>query len=187
MSTIKLRNGISINVKSGNAVPTEPDDLPDDPVEMNKFEPIPKQGMKLEDLPTDPKKMVAVCAVAGFRLLGIPDNDICIALRCTPLQLHDVSQSEAFITAWALMRDAFVAGQTDNARGVLAQAAIAAASRVTKIARTSKNEANTLRAAEAILNRTGVADASQGANAMNGGLLIRIVKDADTADIQIGV
>lgn len=152
-------------------------DIEDD-VEHTTFTPVVHNKRRLEDLPTDARQMNAVCAVLAYTLMGIDDGDIALAMRVDIEQIDSLKRSDPYRRAQEMATEAFVNGQNEAAAGVLANAALPAArALVTGIK--DKNVANRIRAAESILTRNGIgADGNQN---MNGkGLLIRIVKDADT-------
>lgn len=150
----------------------------DDVSYTESFTPIVQTKRRLEDLPTDARQMNAVCAVLAYTLMGIDDGDIALAMRVDVEQIDSLKRSDPYRRAQEMATEAFVNGQNEAAAGVLANAALPAArALVTGIK--DKNAANRIRAAESILTRNGIgADGNQN---MNGkGLLIRIVKDADT-------
>jgi hypothetical protein len=160
----------------------EPDVDSSEPV---SFVPEPARELRLEDLPADPKQMSVVCAVLGFRLVGLPDVDIALALGCSDAQLFDITNSRAFAEAFDMAMSAYMKGQQSAAKDIIAGGAIHAAQTLVKVARSSKNESNKLRASEGILNRVGINDANM--NSMDGGLVIRVVKDTKTSvEIKVG-
>jgi len=55
--------------------------------------PKPVHSMRLEDLPSSVKVMNATCAIIGYKLLGLPNRDICDALGCRLDQLDDILKS----------------------------------------------------------------------------------------------
>jgi methyl coenzyme M reductase beta subunit len=128
--------------------------------------------------------MNVMCAVSGYKLLGISDLDICIAIGCTKGQLEDILTSDVYSEITTDIMKAFVRGQENTARDVLAKSAMHAANVLVTTARNGKNEANKLRAAEGILDRMNVTgDAHHG---MSGpGLVIKIVKEHKNDGITI--
>lgn len=147
--------------------------------------PTPVHNMRLEDLPSSPKVMNATCAIIAYKLLGLPNRDICDALGCTINQLEDILNGEVYSNTYSKVIESFTNGQKQNAKDILANGVISAATELVQIAKRSKNEANRLKASESILNRTGITE--EGGNAMNGGLKIKIIRDAKTDDITISM
>lgn len=147
--------------------------------------PKPTHSMRLEDLPSSPKVMNATCAIVSYKLLGLPDRDICDALGCTPNQLDDILNGEVYQSTYNKVIESFTNGQKETAKDILANGVISAANELITIVKKSKNEANRLKAAESVLNRSGITDDT--GNGMNGGLTIKIIKDSGTDDITISM
>lgn len=145
--------------------------------------PKPVHSMRLEDLPSSPKVMNATCAIISYKLLGLPNRDICDALGCTINQLEDILNGEVYTETYNKVIEAFTNGQKENAKDILANGVITAANELITIVKKSKNEANRLKAAESVLNRSGISDG--GSNGMNGSLTIKIIKDSGTDDITV--
>ena len=158
--------------------------LPDaEDVSGSSLVPKPVHPMRLEDLPSTVKVMNATCAIIGYKLLGLPNRDICDALGCRPDQLDDILNGEVYQSTYDKVIASFVNGQKENAKDILADGMLNAASELVKIVKNSKNEANRLKAAESVLNRTGISDGS-GSNGMQG-LTIKIIKDTKSDDITV--
>ena len=159
-------------------------ELPTETTVGNLPTPAPRHDMRLEDLPAAPKVMNIVCAVVGYKLLGLPDADICLALNCTEQQLRNVLEGDVYDNTYQSIIESFIRGQENSARDVIARAALDAANTVVKIASTSKNETNRLKAAERILNTMNITgDENHG---MGGtGLTIRIIKDTKNEAVTI--
>ncbi len=145
--------------------------------------PKPVHSMRLEDLPSSVKVMNATCAIIGYKLLGLPNRDICDALGCRPDQLDDILNGEIYKSTYDKVIESFLNGQKENAKDILANGVITAATKLVEVVKTSKNEANRIKAAESILNRNGIADGS-GSMGMNG-LTIKIIKDTKSDSIEI--
>lgn len=148
--------------------------------------PAPRHDMRLEDLPAAPKVMNIICAVVGYKLLGMPDADICLALNCTEQQLRNVLEGDVYDNTYQSIIESFIRGQENSARDVIARAALDAAKTVVHIAGNSKNEVNKLKAAERILNTMNITgDENHG---MGGtGLTIRIIKDTKNEAVTISL
>lgn len=160
--------------------------LPDaEDVSGSSLVPKPIHNMRLEDLPSSVKVMNATCAIIGYKLLGLPNRDICEALGCRPDQLDDILNGEVYKSTYDKVIEAFTNGQKENAKDILSNGMIQAATELTKIVKNSKNEANRLKAAESVLNRTGITDGSH-SNGMQG-LTIKIIKDTKSDDITISM
>ena len=147
--------------------------------------PKPTHSMRLEDLPSTPKVMNATCAIISYKLLGLPNRDICDALGCTINQLEDILNGEVYSETYNKVIESFTNGQKENAKDILANGVISAANELITIVKKSKNEANRLKAAESVLNRSGISDG--GGNGMNGSLTIKIIRDAGTEDINVSM
>jgi hypothetical protein len=147
--------------------------------------PAPKGNPRLEDLPAAPKVMNATIAVAGYKILGLPNRDICEALGCSLQQLDDILNGEIYKITHDKMIESFVNGQQQSAKDILANGAIMAAKEVIKIAKNSKNEANRLKAAESVLNRNNIV--GEESNGMGGGLTIKIINDKKSDSITISM
>lgn len=146
--------------------------------------PKPKTSMRLEDLPASPKVMNATIAVVGYKLLGLPNRDICDALGCSLQQLDDILEGEIYKTTFDNVLTSFVNGQEHSARDIIAKNAMKAANQLATIMSNSKNEANRLKAAESVLNRMNITGTDN--NGMGGvGLTIKIIKDTKSEDITI--
>lgn len=185
MKKLTLADGRSIDLSSKKEVKQD-EPLTRTELEVPSVTPKPRQGVKLEDLPTASKQMNVICAVVGYRLLGISDPDICYALGCTDEQLFNVVQSEGFSRSWQLVIEAFVAGQTNTAKDIIAGASLTAAATLVDVMKSSRNEANKMRAAESVLNRMGISEANAD-NGMSQGLIIKVVKDTQSQGITINV
>ncbi len=149
-----------------------------DDSETEMFVPVTQTKRRLEDLPTDARQMNAVCAVLGYTLMGIGDDDIALAMRVDIEQIESLKSSDPYRRAQDMAVESFIAGQQTKAIGILSNAATTAASALVTGLK-DKNMSNRIRAAESVLTRNGIG--SDGNTNMNGkGLLIRIVKDADT-------
>ena len=180
---LTLADGKKFDLSSKRVVEEKEPELSEDaPV---SFTPKPSRDLRLEDLPSNAKMMNVYCAVASYKFLGLPDRDIAHALGCTNEQLFDILNSEAYTKTHNLILDAFVNGQTEAAKDIIAGGAIHAAHELVKVVKTSKNESNRLRAAEGVLNRAGVGDAKT--DPMSQGLVIKVVKDAPTSNVTIEV
>lgn len=147
--------------------------------------PKPVNSMRLEDLPSSVKVMNATCAIVGYKLLGLPNRDICDALGCRLDQLDDILNGEIYKSTYDKIIESFLNGQKENAKDILSNGVITAASELVKIVKNSKNEANRLKAAESVLNRNGIADGS-GSSGMQG-LTIKIIKDTKSDGITISM
>jgi len=147
--------------------------------------PAPKGNPRLEDLPAPPKVMNATVAVIGYKLLGLPDRDISYALGCSIEQLNDILNGEIYKTTYEKTIEAFINGQQQSAKDILANGALMAAKQVIQIAKNSKNEANRLKAADSILNRNNII--GDESNSMSGGLTIKIIRDSKSEDITISM
>jgi hypothetical protein len=178
---IQLADGRKFDTATKQVVEEAPDEYQESlPV------PLPKEGVKLEDLPADTRTMNVMCAVASYKLLGINDQDICIAIGCSSQQLEDILHSDIYSEITTDITKAFVRGQENSARDVLAKNAMHAADVLVTTARKGKSESNRLRAAEGILDRMNVTgDAAHG---MAGpGLVIKIVKEHKNTEINISM
>lgn len=173
MTIITLADGREFDTVTKKIVEVEVPDTND--VSGTSLVPTPTRPMRLEDLPSTPKIMNATCAIVSYKLLGLPNRDICDALGCRPDQLEDILNGEVYKTTYDKVIDSFLNGQKQNAKDILANGVITAAHELVKIAKNSKNEANRLKASESILNRNGVSD--EATNGMSGGLTIKIIKD----------
>lgn len=183
MKKLQLRNGASVDVKTGS-VEYKEEEVPDQP--LPQLVAAPRENIKLEDLPSAPKQMNVINAVIGYRLLGCSDADIAYALGCTDDQLFNVVQSEPFVRAYNLCIEAFVAGQTKTAKDVISGASLHAAQTLVDVVKKSKSETNRMRASESILNRLGINEANAD-HAMSQGLIIKVVKDTQVSDITIKI
>lgn len=188
MTTLQLRDGRSIDLKKKSVVRQDEDEEVQATEPLPSMQPKARVGLKLEDLPAGPKQMNAVCAIIGYRLLGMSDSDIAHALGCTDAQLFSIVNSEAFTKSWQDCIDAFVAGQSATARDLIASSAVQAAQTLVTVMKTSRNEGNKMRAAESVLNRMGISDANAAHDAMGQGLIIKVVRDAPgDVTIKVGV
>ena len=182
MTIITLADGRKFNTVTKTI---EEDELPEtENVSGSSLIPSPVNPMRLEDLPSTPKIMNATCAIVSYKLLGLPDRDICDALGCRPDQLDDILNGEVYKTTYDRVIESFLNGQKQNAKDILANGVVQAATELVKIVKNSKNEANRLKAAESVLNRNGVSD--EASNGMSGGLTIKIIKDTK-AEISINM
>lgn len=181
MTMITLADGRQFDTAKKEVVESN---TPDEDIQLPV--PAPRSGIRLEDLPANTRVMNAVCAVAGYKLLGLNNNDISLALGCTIEQLHEILEGDIYSKSLEEMTAAFVRGQESTARDILAKNAIVAAN-VLATGLKSKNEANKMKAAESILNRNGIGGDT--ANGMSGqGLVIKIIKDQkDNAGITISL
>lgn len=163
----------------------EPSDA-DNTVSEGVLVPAPKQGIRLEDLAANTKTMNVVCAVISYKLLGLSNGDISLALGCTLQQLENILTSESYDKTYNDVVAAFVKGQENSARDILAKASMSAANTLVAIASKSKNEQNKLKAAESILNRMNITgDENHG---MSGpGLTIKIINDRKDDTITISM
>lgn len=185
MSVMKLADGRMINLKTRELVEEE-SPVAQEVAQLETFAPKPREQMRLEDLPGDARQMNVVCAVLGYKLLGIPDTDIAIALHCTDEALERVLSSSAYDESYTEVLKAFVAGQKESAREVLSSNAVGAANVLVATMRKSKNENNRVRAAESVLSRVGIT-ADSDANNTQGGLRIKIINDTGKQDINISL
>jgi hypothetical protein len=146
--------------------------------------PAPRKDTKLEDLPAPPNVMSIVCAIIGYRLLGLNKNDIALALNCSDQQLDEVINGDVYDTSYNQVIEAFIRGQENSARDIIARASLDAAHTIVKIASHSKNETNKLKAAERILNTMNITgDENHGMGGV--GLTIKIIKDTKNDQISI--
>jgi hypothetical protein len=185
MTVITLANGQKFDVAAKRTVEKEAPLVDDSTPELPN--PAPRTAVKLEDMPAAPRIMNAVAAVIAYRLLGLPDNDIAKALGCTSYQLSALVNDEAYAESYKHVLEAFHRGQKSSAVEIIQQSSLDAAKRLAKIATTSKNEANALRAIDSILDRTGIT--AEEANRMPGqGLMIKVVRGdtGDSIDIKVG-
>jgi hypothetical protein len=183
VTTITLKDGRKLNTVTKMI---EEDISPDaDDVSGDLPIPAPKGNPRLEDLPAPPKVMNATVAVVGYKLLGLPDRDIAYALGCSAEQLNDILNGEIYKTTYDKTIEAFVNGQQQSAKDILANGAMMAAKEVIKIAKHSKNEANRLKAAESVLNRNNII--GEESNSMSSGLTIKIIRDSKSEDITISM
>lgn len=158
--------------------------LPDaEEVSGSSLVPKPVHSMRLEDLPSSVKVMNATCAIIGYKLLGLPNRDICEALGCRLDQLDDILNGEIYKSTYDKVIESFLNGQKEDAKSILSNGVITAATKLVEVVKTSKNEANRIKAAESILNRNGISD---GLGSMGmGGLTIKIIKDTKSDNIEI--
>ena len=185
MTIITLADGRKLNTIT-KKIEEEEEELPEaDNVSGSSLVPKPVHSMRLEDLPSSIKVMNATCAIIGYKLLGLPNRDICDALGCRPDQLDDILNGEVYKSTYDKVIQAFLNGQKENAKDILANGVITAATKLVEVVKTSKNEANRIKAAESILNRTGISDGG-GSMGMNG-LTIKIIKDTKSDDITISM
>lgn len=183
MTTITLADGRKINTVT--KVIEEDNSLDADNVSGDLLIPAPKGNPRLEDLPAPPKVMNATIAVVGYKLLGLPNRDICFALGCSLQQLDDILEGEIYKTTYEKVIESFINGQQQSAKDILANGAMMAAQEVIKIVKTSKNEANRLKAAESVLNRNNII--GEESNSMSNGLTIKIIRDSKSEDITISM
>jgi hypothetical protein len=187
MAQLKLANGLTMDLKAKKVKneDKEVEVVVED--ELHLPVPLPRTGIKLEDLPASPSTMNAISAIISYKLLGLNDHDISIALGCTPFQLSALLAGEAYNQAYKQVVESFVRGQENTARDIIARESIMAAKQLVTIASKSRTEGNRLKASESILNRMNIVGNDQG-NAMANGLVIKIVKDhSGTEEINIKV
>ena len=183
MTLITLADGRKLNTVTKKIEEVE---LPEaENVSGSSFVPKPVHQMRLEDLPSSTKIMNATCAIIGYKLLGLPNRDICDALGCNINQLEDILNGEVYKSTYDKIIESFLNGQKENAKDILSNGVITAANELVKIVKNSKNEANRLKAAESVLNRNGIADGS-GSTGMQR-LTIKIIKDTKSDDITISM
>lgn len=188
MTTFKLRDGRTFDARTKQITGGETEQPVEQelvPVQPAVLDVQPVKELRLEDLPVDPRQMSVVGAVLSFRLMGLPDRDICEALNCSHEQLNDIIDSEAFTFAKDAIVDSFVNSQKADARAIIGSNAIAAAQSIVTVMRTARKEENRLKAAESILNRVGVGGDQD--NPMSGGLMIKILKDTAATEISINM
>jgi len=150
------------------------------------FLPAPKTTVRVEELPSNAREMTVISAIIGFKFLGLPDTEICYALKCDLEQLQSIMATEAYEWAQRTMIEAFVAGQTKAAQDIIVRQAASAANVLVGIMNTSKNEKNKLQAAIATLDRAGITDQSKNGS-MSQGLVIKVVRDADASNIEVKI
>lgn len=141
--------------------------------------------MRLEDLPTNPKQMNVVCAVTTYVMLGLSDSEICVALNCTIDQLYDVKNSDALKRTQDILFTNIKKKFEDEASARLSMAAPQAANKIVDLMN-NKNAAVALKAAENVLDRSGVGS-SDSFKGMGKGLTIRVVKDKQSESMEINV
>lgn len=181
---LKLANGEVIDTKSKKVVRDKEEKEEEYATPLPS--PIPKETLRLEDMPASPSMMNAICAVIGYKMMGLRDADICISLNCTQFQLDGILNNEAYTTAYDKVRESFMHGQDTGAREIIASGAISAAQEIVKIATKSRSEGNRLKAADSILNRMNIGGEASGG--MGDTLNIRIMKDTsggETLDIRV--
>lgn len=182
---LKLANGEVIDTKTKKVV-RDKEEKEESEHTQALPSPIPKDTLRLEDMPASPSMMNAICAVIGYKMIGLRDADICISLNCTQFQLDGILNNEAYTTAYDKVRESFMHGQDTGAREIIASGAVSAAQEIVKIATRSRSEGNRLKAADSILNRMNIGGESGGG--MGDTLNIRIMKDTsggDTLDIRV--
>lgn len=180
--TIRLANGDVLDPKTKRVTEKEEQEEVND---ANLPVPKPRQELRLEDLPAAPSMMNAVCAIVSYRLMGLTDQDICIALGCSQFQLESIVNHESYETALNKIKDSFVHGQEVTAKEIIANATNDAARELVRIAKSSRNEGNKLKAINSVLDRMNIS----GENSANSedDLMIRVVRGTDTDDIEIKV
>jgi hypothetical protein len=186
---IKLKDGRLFNPVTKEMLDPEGDAGHKDVKEakvVESFTPKPRTQMRLEDLPAKPGSMNVICAILAYRLLGIPDTDICLALGCDDTTIERITASSAYDESYTEIIKAFASGQKHSARDVLSNGAVTAAKTLVKVMQESKNEAHRLRASENILSRTGIT-ADGEVNEQNGGLRIKIVSATPDTSVTINV
>lgn len=189
MNLIKLKDGRLFNPVTKEVKDPE-EDCRDKEVrefkEIEALKPKPRTQMRLEDLPAKVGTMNVICAIIGYRLLGIPDSDISVALNCELDMLERIIASSAYDESFTEVVKAFVAGQKHSARDVLSSGAISAAHTLVKVMKESKNEAHRLRASENILSRVGITADGETSD-HGGGLRIKIVTESPDTKVNINV
>jgi hypothetical protein len=174
MTVLRLNDGKMFDTVTKTVL----DDEPEQNEGQDSRLPIPRphRELRLEDLPTDHKLMNVICAVAGYKLLGLINRDIALAIGCTDDQLQEILEGEMYDKVYNDMIVAFVNGQENTARDILAKNAIHAADTLVTTMRKSRSESNRVKAAESILNRNNIGPDSH--HGLSGpGLTIKIVKD----------
>lgn len=140
-----------------------------------------RKAIRIEDLPAPPKQMNVIAAVIAYQIIGMTNNEIAYALGCTPQQLDAVISTDAYISTQTMMLENYAERQRDTAKGLIAAKSIDAAKQLANTLN-SEDEALALRAAESILDRSGVSNEStSGKN----GLVIRVVKDVNTSSVEV--
>lgn len=185
MTIITLANGTKFDTVSKKRVieetqePEVLENVPELPV------PAPRVGIKLEDLPANPRIMNGIAAAICYKLLGLNDNDIANALGCTPFQLSGLINDEAYIESYKQVVEAFVRGQEQTARDIIQRESISAAQGLVHIAKKSKKEDTRLKAISSILDRAGVVASTDMGNQSGQGLMIKIVKGDTKEEINV--
>lgn len=181
---LTLADGTQFDLSTKQVVKKD-EPLPE--MEEVSFSPKPKTEIRLEDLPTNTRMMNVISAIITYRMMGVPDRDIALALGCSEGQLFDIVNSEAFDKSYKMTLDSIVRGQQDSARELISQNAAGAAQQMVRVMRASKSESNRLRAAEGILNRAGISDANSQDGGMGSGLIIKVVRDTGNPSVEIKV
>lgn len=145
---------------------------------------VTNKAMRLEDLPTDPKRMNAVCAVLSYKMMGLSDNEIATAFGVRVSDVVDIYNSDAYISTERLLFKNLKTKFTRDASGLINSKASDAAKKVVDLL-DSKNPMVAIRAAENILDRSDVESKNSGLGMR--GLQIRIVKDTNDANVEIKI
>ncbi len=184
MALMKLADGTMFDTVTKKTVKVSAEEAT--PLPELSFIPAPRSSVRLEELPAAPKQMTIISAILGFKYMGLPDTEICYALNCELAQLHSITATDAYTKAEKMIMDAFVLGQTRAARDIImSNAQFAAQTMVTEM-RTAKTSKDRQSAANSVLNRAGIGEDTAN-DGMGSGLIIKIVRDADTSNIKLNI
>lgn len=161
------------------------------PVRENNFVSVPNTTelrenyaaiqRRLTDLPLPPEKMHGLSVILMYKMVGIPDHEIAIAVGLTIPQVNALCMSDAFATMQQMLVDNIMAADGEDIRAMMRKNAVMGVQRMTQLIN-SDNEGIAYAAAKDSLDRDGFRpnDVVEHRHKLDGGLTIEIIKKDHT-------
>lgn len=196
--TMQLADGRVINLLTGRPlVDTREADrhyIRDNPGEM--FPPTPERlrasertndsiRTRLDDLPGDPKRLASVGALVFLWLMGLDDEDISKVVGWPVVVVESIRGSDLFDELHARLIDNLRVSERDAAQHELTKVSREASLKVADIMRTGDSDAVRLKAAQDVLDRSGLrpADIHEHRITFEDEMRVRVIKDVKKEEI----
>lgn len=173
-----LADGTKIDPSSGAVIQDAPPPaLIPVPTNSEAINIVTRTRKSVNDLPDVPKRMNIISVVLSYKMFGLDDEEIAVALGISLDQVVNIQGLDAFKKMREEITESILQRDSDEVRNIFKQHAKRAARKVVTIMEESDGALG-LSAAKDLLDRDGhrPADVVEHRHSMEGGLTIHVVK-----------
>lgn len=155
LDALVLADGTKINPQTGEVINDEPAKLVEVPSNIKAVQLVTQARKRVADLPDLPSKTNIIAAIVAYKMFGLDDIEIALALGITELQVGRIIVSDAYTQLHDAILQSVLNNEAGTVKDLFVKNARAAATDMVKMAATAEG-ALKFRAMRDVLDRAGM-------------------------------